>query len=169
MRMARSWITVAALGAVLVLAAGCGPKTDRDKPGKAKAVTSEGEDHSHGNGPHGGTLSDWNEEGKDDGKYHVEFTVDHKKQEATVYVLKGDAKTAAPIAADRLRLKIKEPPFEVELKPVPQDKDGEGKSSRFAGKHEKLGKEQEFEGTISGEIDGKKYSGQFKEEEEKKK
>src|SRR5262249_552953 len=112
--------------------------------------------------------TDWNEKGTDDGKYHVEFTVNHEKQEATVYVLGGNARTPAPIKADRLLLKIKEPAFEVELKPVAEAKDPEGTSSRFVGKHAKLGKEQEFEGSIEGEVGGKTYSGTFKEEPEKK-
>ncbi|MBI3468241.1 MAG: hypothetical protein HY000_35000 [Planctomycetes bacterium] len=52
------------------------------------------------------------------------------------------------------------------MKPSPDKGDPQGLSSRFVGKHEKLGKEQEFAGTISGEIDGKPYAGDFKEEPE---
>src|SRR5207302_6909186 len=114
-------------GLMLGLAAGCNTQKDREKPSAKKEVAAE-DDHDHGPGPHKGTVTDWG-----DGKYHVEFTVNHKKQEATVYVLKGDAKTDAPIKADRLLLKISKPPFEVELKAVPQETDPKGKSSRFAG------------------------------------
>jgi hypothetical protein len=169
MRTARLLTTASVLGAVLILAAGCSTGTSPgQKDAKAKAASTD-DDHSHGTGPHGGTVADWKEEGKDEeGNYHVEFTVDHKKQEATVYVLKGDAKTPAPIEADKLVLQIKEPPFEVELKPVPEEKGPAGKAARFAGKHEKLGKEQEFEGTITGKVGGKTYRGEFKEEPEKK-
>jgi hypothetical protein len=152
--------------AALTLAAGCGktggdnPKGDRagkDGKGGKKKV------HEHGPGPHGGTVADWG-----GGKYHVEFTVDHGKQEATVYVLGDDEKTPVPIKAKdgQLLLAIKEPPFQVVLKAVPQKGDPEGAASRFAGKHEKLGKEQEFAGTITGEADGTPYSGDFKEEPE---
>jgi len=49
---------------------------------------------------------------------------------------------------------------------VPLDGEPQGKSSRFVGKHERLGKEQEFAGTVSGEIEGKPYAGDFKEEPE---
>ena len=53
--------------------------------------------HGHGAGPHDGTLADWG-----GGKYHVEFTVDHEKQEATVYVLGSDEKSPAPIKTDKI-------------------------------------------------------------------
>jgi len=127
--------------------------TQTNTPGKAN-------DHEHGPGPHQGTVFDL-------GKYHAEFTVDHKKQEVTVYILLGsDQDTPAPVTADKLDLTIKEPAFTVELKPVPDAKDPAGKSSRFVGKHEKFGKEQEFAGTVAGIIDGKPAHGDFKEEDE---
>src|SRR5262249_21562676 len=103
------------------------------------------------------------------GTYHAEFTVDHPKQEATVYILGSDAKTAAPIKADKLLLSINEPPFQVDLKAVPLDGEPKGVSSRFISKHERLGKEQEFAGTVSGEIDGTPDAGDFKEEPEQPK
>src|SRR5262249_30899832 len=92
---------------------------------------------------------------------------DHKAQEATVYILGGDAKKPAPIAVEKLTLSIKNPQFQLELKAVPQEGDPTGKSSRFTGKHENFGKEQEFEGTLSGVVEGKPYAGDFKEEEPK--
>jgi hypothetical protein len=124
----------------------------------------KGDDHTHGTGPHGGTVFDLG-----GGTYHAEFTVDHPKQEATVYILGSDAKTVAPVKADKLLLSITEPQFQVELKAVPLDGEPKGVSSRFVGKHERLGKEQEFAGTVSGEIDGKPYAGDFKEEPEQPK
>ena len=39
-----------------------------------------------------------------------------------------------------------------------------GVSSRFVGVHDSLGVVQEFAGTISGEVDGTPYSGEFAEE-----
>jgi hypothetical protein len=42
------------------------------------------------------------------------------------------------------------------------------RSSRFVGKHEKIGVEQEFAGTIVGEVDGTPYTGDFQEEPAKK-
>jgi hypothetical protein len=144
--------------ALLGLVAGCGHDHKHD-PKKEKDSHS---DHSHGKGPHGGAIADF-------GKYHIEFDVDHKKEEAVVYVLKADMKTAAPIAAEKLTVKIKDPAIEIELKPAPQKGDPEGKASRFTGKHPKLAKEQEFEGEVTGLVDGKLHRGEFKEEPDEKK
>ena len=60
------------------------------------------EGHAHGEGPHGGTVADWG-----GGKFHVEFTVDHDKQEAIVYILGDDEKTATPIDAEEVTLQSK--------------------------------------------------------------
>ncbi len=124
--------------------------------------------HGHGAGPHEGTLADWG-----GGKYHVEFTVDHDKHEATIYVLGSDEKTPTPIKATdgKLLLTITDPKFQVDLTALPLEGEAEGTSSRFVGKNEKLGVVQEFAGTISGEVDGTPFAGDFKEEphvEEKK-
>lgn len=114
-----------------------------------------------------GVVGDWG-----GGKFHIEFTVSHPKQEARVYILGSDEKTAAPISAKdgKLALSIKgvktKDAFQVELKAEPQPGDPAGKASCFAGMHEKLGVEQEFEGTVSGEVDGTPYTGDFKEEPE---
>src|SRR5207244_3391351 len=112
-------------------------------------------------GPHEGTLADWG-----GGKYHVEFTVDHGKQETVVYILGDDEKTAVPVKAKdgKLLLSIQQPAFQVDLTADPQPADSAGTSSRFVGKHEKLGVVQEFAGTISGEVDGTPYVGEFQEE-----
>lgn len=147
-------IMAAVLG--LGLAAGCGKQA-----APTQRVESKGE-HEHGEGPHGGATGDF---GKD---RHLEFTVDHGKQEVTVYLLGGDVKTAAPIKADTLTLEIVDPAFTVELKATRQDADPPGTASRFVAKHEKFGKEQEFAGKISGIVDGQSVSGEFKEEPEKK-
>lgn len=57
--------------------------------------------HSHGSGPHDGTVADWG-----GGKYHVEFTVDHAKQQATVYIFGSDEKSTSPIDAKSIELSI---------------------------------------------------------------
>ena len=114
---------------------------------------------AHGAGPHEGAVADWG-----GGKFHVEFTVDHDKQEATVYVLGDDEKTARPIKAATILLSINDPKFQVELAAAPLEGEAEGTASRFVGKHESLGKVQEFAGSISGEVDGTPYVGDFKEE-----
>ena len=114
--------------------------------------------HGHGNGPHDGVIADWG-----GGKYHVEFTVDHDKTQATVYVLGNDEKTATPIDAEEINLSIVDPEMLVTLKASPQETDPAGKSSRYIGTHEKLGVVQEYEGTMTGVVGGTPYSGDFKE------
>lgn len=135
------------------------------KPAATKADdhghSHEDDHHSHGAGPHDGTLADWG-----GGKYHVEFTVNHDTKETVVYVLGSDEKTPAPVkAADgKLLLTIREPAFQVELVARPLPGEVEGMSSCYGGGHENLGIVREFAGTISGEVDGTPYAGDFTEE-----
>ena len=117
-----------------------------------------GDGHIHGTGPHGGTLAAWGE------KYHAEFTVDHDKQEATVYILGSDKKSSASIDAKEISLTIKEPSFTIALASSPLDSKVMGGSSRFVGTHEGLGVVMEYEGTMSGVVEETPYSGSFKEE-----
>ncbi len=147
----------------LTLALGCGGG-DQPTPKPAASSTPAKDDHghkhaAHGEGPHEGAVADWG-----GGKFHVEFTVDHDKQEATVYILGDDEKTATPIKANNILLSINAPKFQVELAAAPLEGEAEGTASRFVGKHENLGKVQEFAGIISGEVDGTPYVGDFKEE-----
>ena len=149
----------------LTLALGCGDQS-APAPNSTPAPTApstpakDAPKHAaHGTGPHEGAVADWG-----GGKFHVEFTVDHDKQEATVYVLGDDEKTATSIKAATILLNINDPKFQVELAAAPLEGEAEGTASRFVGKHENLGKVQEFTGTISGEIDGTSYAGDFKEE-----
>jgi len=135
-------------------------------PSSAPGTTASKEDHghshgahgSHGAGPHDGAVADWG-----GGKYHVEFAVDHDKKEATVYVLGSDEKTLTPIKAKKLLLSIKQPVFQVELLPMPQAGESDA-ASKFVGTHDSLGIVQEFAGTISAEVDGTPYAGDFAEE-----
>lgn len=145
------------------LAIGCGPKPDAAKPGRGPAKSGAAvEGHAaHGSGPHGGTITDWG-----GGKYHVEFTVDHGKKETTVYVLGSDEKTPAPIKAEKISLSINEPAIQIELLASPQAGDPAETSSRFVGMHDSLGNVQEFAGTLTGEVEGTPYSGDFQEEAE---
>lgn len=164
----RTLSSVAALLSITLLV-GCGEKTT--PPPVSQAGTSstsesdhghphEGEgSHGHGAGPHGGTLADWG-----GGKYHVEFTVDHDKKEATVYVLGSDEKTPEPITAANLLLTIKKPELQTELMPAPLDGESEDRCSRFVGTHDGLATVMEYEGIISAEVDGTPYAGNFKEE-----
>ncbi len=162
--MTRKELPLLSLLALFALAAatGCGPK-EPATPGPGSndppAAGDSGHGHSHGAGPHDGTLADWG-----GGKYHVEFTVDHDKQEATVYILGGDEKSPAAIAAEEIELSIVDPAMQVTLKAAPVEGDPEGSASRFIGNHEKLGVVQEYAGTISGVVEDTPYSGDFKEE-----
>lgn len=122
------------------------------------AADSQSKNHRHGSGPHGGTIADWG-----GGAYHVEFTVDHDKKEATVYILGGDAKSPAPIKAEKVQLSINEPSFQIDLVAQPLEGEGDGKSSRFVGRHDNLGIVREFDGTITGEVGGTPYAGDFQE------
>lgn len=150
------------LGIAVML--GCNSSTTPTKGGTKAAKDDKAakhDDHGHGTeGPHGGTLIEF-------GPIHAEFTVDHKTKEATIYILGEDAKTAHPIAVDKLLLSIKSPQFQADAMSSQQTADPKGKSSRFVAKHDNFGKEQEFEGTLSGVIEGKPYAGDFKEEEHK--
>jgi hypothetical protein len=155
----------AILGLVAVLPlTGCNDgdpaNTAAPKSAPAAAVESSADEsgHSHGSGPHGGAIADWG-----GGAYHVEFTVDHGAKQSTVYILGSDGKTAAPIKAEKLTLSINEPAYEVELRADPREGEANGASSRFVGQHEKLGVVQEFAGSISGEVDGTPYIGEFAE------
>jgi hypothetical protein len=144
----------------MVIASGCGSQANRpQQPTDAAAPHAEAADHSHGTGPHDGTIAEWGA-----GNYHVEFTVDHDAQQATVYILGGDAKTTAPVATKSVLLSIREPQFQIDLAPAPLEGEPEGRSSRFVGRHERLGKVQEFAGTISAVVDDKPYAGDFREE-----
>lgn len=136
------------------------PKADDKKAEKGDKAAKKDDHGDHGEGPHGGTVIEL-------GKYHGEFVVDHAKKTATVYILDGKVKNAEPISAAKLLLSVKQPQFQTDLVAVPQDGDPKGKSSRFVATHDNFGKEQEFEGTVSGEIDGKPYLGDFKEEAHK--
>lgn len=155
----RSWILPLLL--ITFAVAGCGSQPSADTNKSPATSKSESEEHAHGSGPHGGTIADWG-----GGKYHVEFTVDHGKKEATVFILGSDAKSATPIKSTKLLLSITDPPFQTELTAQPIEGEKDGMSSRFVGRHDTLGKVQEFAGTISGEVDGTPFAGDFKEEAE---
>ncbi|TWT78963.1 hypothetical protein CA13_03600 [Planctomycetes bacterium CA13] len=114
---------------------------------------------AHGAGPHDGTVADWG-----GGKFHVEFTVDHDKQQATVYILGADQKTAVSIDAEEIELSITNPEMQVVLKADSQEGDTDGKASRFVGTHQKLGVVQEYAGTLTGVVDGTPYTGEFAEQ-----
>jgi hypothetical protein len=144
------------LPAMLLMAAiGCGHHAG-DGP-KAKAKVEE--HHGNEEGPHHGPIAEWG-----DCEYELEFTVDHKTQEATVYVFAGHKLKPAPIKLTAVTLTLKQtPPVTIELTAKPQDGDPAGTASRFVGKHAALAAEKHFAGTLSAVLDGKPYAGDFKE------
>lgn len=156
----KRFLSILSVCALQLSVIGCGerPAPAPVTPGSTAAPV-HGHDHVHGAGPHGGTLTDWG-----GGAYHVEFTVDHDKKEATAYILGSDEKTPAPIKADKIQLVINDPMTEMELTAQPLEGEAEGTSSRFVATHETIGIVKEFAGTISGEIEGTPYTGDFKEE-----
>jgi len=143
----------------LVPLAGCSKPGDAGKPsGPSSARQADGHPDK---GPHGGALAEWGEKEE----YHAEFTVDHKEQKATVYILDGSAKKAKPIEAKTITLTITnvKPTLTLTLEADPQKDDPEGMSSRFSNKEksEKLGVEMDFKGNISWPE--KMFSGEFDE------
>jgi hypothetical protein len=161
----KRFLSLLACSAMLYWMSGCAkppapaPVATQTPQAASDAKDPSQDHHTHGAGPHGGTLADWG-----GGSYHVEFTVDHDKKEATVYIVGSDAKSPAPIKTDKVLLSINDPSFQLELKAQPREGEVEGKSSRFVGQHENLGKVQEFAGTISAEVEGTPYAGDFQEE-----
>jgi hypothetical protein len=157
------WMMVACLlGAAL--AWGCTPPAG-DKKGdgekKAKEKEKDGGHEHHDPGPHGGAVEDFGT----DGKHHVEVVFDRDKKEVTIYVLGEDEKKAKPIKSDKLTLTLKEPAVRVECKPMPQDGEKDGLCSRFAGPDDKLGGKGTFVlKTVNGEIGGKPYVAEYKDE-----
>lgn len=124
----------------------------------APAAKAAAKAHDHPSvGPHGGPLAEWGDE-----EYHVEVTVDHAAKTATVYVLDGNAKAAAPIDAATLTLALAfAPPVTVTLAAQPQPGDPAGRSSRFAGTHPALAVERPVSGSVSAKVGGKPFSGDF--------
>jgi len=145
---------------VAATAAIVGCKKEASQPAMNREhEAGEAADHDHGAGPHGGTILEWG-----GGAYHLEFVVDHDAKTATAYVLGGDAETPAPIKTDRLALAIAEPAFELDLAAQPLDGEADGMASRFVGAHDSLGIVREFAGSITAEVEGTPYSGDFAEE-----
>lgn len=132
-------------------------KPSGDVPAKGTADNDKHDDHDHGEGPNGGVVFDL-------AKTHAEFVVDHKKKEVTVYLHTMNMKKRSPIKAEKLTLSIVKPAFTVDMVAKPDEKDDKGTSSRFVAVDDRFGVEQEFEGTVTVELDGKPFTGKFKEE-----
>lgn len=152
---------MAAMLAVTLFTAGCQKEQAGKAPAQKKAKDGHGHDHAHPEeGPHGGSLAEWGEH-----EYHAEFTVDHKTNAATVYILDGEAKKApklevAKITKVTLTLSNVTPPLTLELKHDAPKSDSRGIA--FTVTNDQFGREMDFKGTINGNVDGLSYSGEFK-------
>ncbi len=122
-----------------------------------KAVRAE--DHE---GPHKGTLVEWGDE-----EYHLELVTDAKAGTVTVYVY-GDHKDfekgkAKAIDAKSLVLTVKgEKSVTIKLDAAPAKGDPAGKTSVYTAKHDVFAKGAKLEGSVSGKVGTKPYTGDFK-------
>jgi len=147
-------------------ATGCDDRkggTQADANTTATAGGGKAAPHAHGKGPNGGVIFDI-------GKYHGELDIKHDKKEMYILILGDDEKTPVAIAAKDLTVSTKETkgkngqavkPMTIKLKPVDEQ---DGKASRYMGTDDGLGIEAEHSGTVTGVIDGKPSTGEFKEE-----
>ncbi|MBN9518716.1 hypothetical protein J0H58_09385 [bacterium] len=112
-------------------------------------------------GPHKMPVAEWGDE-----EYHVEVIPDAKAGTVTlvVYGNHDDLHKAKRKAIDAKRVSVafKSPALTVKAAPAPEKDDPAGKASRFVGKAEGLEKLVKIEGTVSGKVGSKVYSGDFK-------
>lgn len=112
-------------------------------------------------GPHKMPVAEWGDE-----EYHLEVIPDAKAGTVTVYVYGNHAEldkgTAKPIDSKALVVSFKNPALTIKVDPSPQKGDPAGKASKFVGKSAKLGSLGKLEGTVSGKVGTKPYSGDFK-------
>jgi hypothetical protein len=119
-------LTVLSSGLILGGLGCSGGSSDYKKTTELKKAPAVHEHHDHGaKGPHGGSIVELGDE-----EFHGEVVLDHDTHTLRVFVMGKDAKTAAPTSAKEVTL-TPEGKTALVLKPVPQDGDGEGKSSRF--------------------------------------
>ena len=162
------YLKMMSLGLLVAALAAAGCSKPSDAPPAAKAPQAATDDAAapahapHGTGPNGGVVFDV-------GKHHAEFTVDHPKQQCMLLILGDDEKTPTAVEATELILTINETktadgtvvaPMTVTM--TPEDA-VDGKASKFVGTDPGIGNVADFDGTVSGEIDGKPAQGEFKE------
>lgn len=113
-------------------------------------------------GPNKGPVAEWGDE-----EYHLEVLPDAKTGTVTVYVYGNheDLHKAKKKAIDSktLTLVLKATPATtVKLEPSPEKDNPKGSSTRFTGKNDAFKNDMKWEGTISGKVGTKPYSGDFK-------
>lgn len=116
----------------------------------------------HHEGPHKGIVVEWGDE-----EYHPEIVVDKKAGTVTVYVYGNHddlhKKKLKAIDSKTLTLVFKTTPATtIKLEPAPEKDDPKGSSTKFTGKNDVFTKDVKWEGTISGKVGTKPYSGDFK-------
>jgi hypothetical protein len=122
--------------------------------------TVRADDHK---GPHKGIVVEWGEE-----EYHPEIVVDKAAGTVTVYVYGNHddlhKKKLKAIDSKSLTLVLKTSPTAttVKLEPAPEKDDPKGSSTKFTATNDVFKKELKWEGTISGKVGTKPYSGDFK-------
>jgi hypothetical protein len=159
-----NWMSSGLLVAALMMV-GCDKPGAAPPPAKSPAAATDNAatpEHTHGTGPNGGVVLDL-------GSHHAEFTVDHGKQECTILILGDDEKTPTAVAANEFVLIINETKTKegkvveaMTITMLPADA-ADGKASKFVGTDPGIGNVADFDGTVSGEIDGKPAQGEFKE------
>ncbi len=112
--------------------------------------------------PHKGILVEWGDE-----EYHPEIVVDKATGTVTVYVYGNHdelhKKKLKAIDSKSLTLLLKTTPATtIKLDPAPEKDDPKGSSTKFVGKNDVFKKDMKWEGTISGKVGTKPYSGEFK-------
>ena len=141
--------------------------------GTADSTAAAGHDHENGHdheheGPHGGHII---ELGSD--AHHAELTHDDESNRVGVYILDGEAKTAAPIQAESLviNVSVDGKPTQYTLPAVPQEGQAAGTASYFELESEPLntvvsGKSEapNTRARINVTIDGKPYVGMIETE-----
>ncbi|MBN9122256.1 MAG: hypothetical protein J0I06_24470 [Planctomycetes bacterium] len=112
-------------------------------------------------GPNKMPVAEWGDE-----EYHLEVIPDAKAGTVTVFVYGNhdDLHKAKrkPIDAKNLTVAFKNPAVTVKLEPAAEKDDPKGKASKFVGKGDGLDKLGKLEGTVSGKIGTKPYTGDFK-------
>lgn len=114
-------------------------------------------------GPHKGIVVEWGEE-----EYHPEIVVDKATGTVTVYVYGNHddlhKKKLKAIDSKSLTLVLKTSPTAtaVKLEAAPDKDDPKGSSTKFTATSDVFKKDVKWEGTISGKVGTKPYSGDFK-------
>jgi hypothetical protein len=147
----------------LFVLTGCGDNSKAPGTGESSADAHD-HDHDHAEeGPHGGHIIELGAE-----NHHAELMHDEATHKVGIYLLGGDAKSAAPIEATSVTINVSADgqPAQYELPAVPQAGEAAGKSSYFELVSEPLcdvvcgeSEKPNTNARLSLQIDGKPYVG----------